>query len=239
MIQRWQRRRIVDTLLLGVVGSLSAQVFTFLLRGSQTIFLTWLAGYRPLGLPDEGGVLREMIGPYGFWLIPLATTVGGILSGVLVFSLAPEAEGHGTDTAVKAFHQAGGFIRARVPALKMLASAITIGSPGAAGREGPTALISAGIGSLYATLRHRSEEERRLLVLIGIAAGLSTIFRSSIGTALFAIEVLYADMEFEASALLYTMLASVVAYDLNGLFVGWQPMFRVPDLSVPGFTDYG
>ncbi len=234
-----QRRLIVDTVLLGVVGALSAQVFMFMLHAAQAFFLTWLAGYQPPGLPDEGGVLRQAIGPHGLWLIPVATTLGGLLSGILVYSLAPEAEGHGTDTAVKAFHRAKGFIRGRVPPLKMVASAITIGSGGAAGREGPTALISAGIGSVYAGLTHRSDEEQRLLVLIGMAAGLSAIFRSPIGTALFAIEVLYSDMEFEASALLYTMLGSVVAYAINGLFVGWQPLFQVPSgLPVPGFFDY-
>jgi CIC family chloride channel protein len=230
---------IVDTLLLGVVGALSAQVFTLMLKGAQTFLLSGLAGYTPPGLPDEGGVLREVIGSHGMWLVPLATTLGGLISGVLVYSLAPEAEGHGTDTAVKAFHRTAGFIRTRVAPLKAVASAITIGSGGAAGREGPTALISAGIGSIYATLGKRSDEDRRLLVLIGMAAGLAAIFRSPIGTALFAIEVLYADMEFEAGALLYTMLGSLVAYVVNGLFVGWQPLFQVPPgLSVPAFSDY-
>ena len=128
----------------------------FLLRICQSFFLSRLAGYHPPGLPEEGGVLLQVIGPYGLWLIPLATTLGGLISGVLVYSMGPEAEGHGTDSAVKAFHRAGGFIRARIPGLKMLTSAITIGSGGAAGREGPTALISAGIGSVYAGFGHRS-----------------------------------------------------------------------------------
>jgi CIC family chloride channel protein len=61
-----------------------------------------------------------------------------------------------------------------------------------------------------------------------MAAGLSAIFRSPLGAALFAIEVLYSEMEFESGALLYTMLASIVAYALNGLIVGWQPLFQVP-----------
>jgi CIC family chloride channel protein len=210
-----------------------------MLQAAQTVFLVWLAGYQPPGLSDAGDVLQEVIGPHGLWLIPVATTLGGLISGILVYSLAPEAEGHGTDTAVKAFHRAAGFIRARVAPLKMLTSAITIGSGGAAGREGPTALISAGIGSIYATLTQRSDEDRRRLVLIGMAAGLSAIFRSPIGTAFFAIEVLYSEMEFDAGVLLYTLLASIVAYAVNGLFVGWQPLFRVPaDLPAPGFADY-
>jgi len=180
-----------------------------------------------------------VIGPHWLWLIPVATTLGGLISGILVYSLAPEAEGHGTDTAVKAFHRFAGFIRARVAPLKAVASAITIGSGGAAGREGPTALMSAGIGSIYATLGKRSDEDRRLLVLIGMSAGLAAIFRSPIGTAIFAIEVLYADMEFEAAALLYILLGSLVAYVINGVFVGWLPLFQVPrGVSAPEFIDY-
>jgi len=234
-----QQRLIVNTILLGVVGALSAQLFMILLHWSEGLFMIWLAGYHPPGLPEEGGVLRQLIGSHGLWLVPLATTLGGLISGLMVYGLAPEAEGHGTDTAVKAFHHLGGRIRARVPLVKMLASAITIGSGGAAGREGPTALISAGIGSVYASLERQSDEERRLLTLIGMAAGLSAIFRSPVGTAMFAIEVLYSDMEFDGGALLYTLLGSVVAYAVNGLFVGWQPLFRVPaGLALPHFFDY-
>jgi CIC family chloride channel protein len=219
---------LAETAVLGVVGGLAAQLFTWALRLCEHFFLTTLAGYRPPGLPQDGGVLKQVIGPHGLWLVPVATTLGGLLSGWLVYTWAPEAEGHGTDTVVKAFHRAGGFIRARVAPLKLVASAITIGSGGSAGREGPTALIGAGVGSTYASLTNRTDEEREILLLAGMAAGLSAIFRSPIGAAFFAIEVLYSTMEFEARGLLYTMLASVVAYAVNGLFVGWQPLFYFP-----------
>jgi len=236
---RKQQRLLLDSIILGIVGGLSAQLFTWLLHLSNELFMVKLAGYIPPGLPEEGGALQQTIGTHGLWLIPLATTLGGLIAGVLVYSLAPEAEGHGTDTAVKAFHRAGGFIRARVAPLKMLASAITIGSGGAAGREGPTALISAGVGSIYGTLSKRSDEERRTLLLIGMASGLSAIFRSPIGTAFFAVEVLYSGMEFDAWVLLYTMLGSIVAYTVNGLFVGWKPLFNVPgNIASPNFMGY-
>lgn len=234
-----QRRLVLDSLWLGLVGAFAAQVFMFLLHICQELLLDGIAGYSPPGLPSEGGTLTEVIGSHGLWLIPLVTTLGGLISGILVYSLAPEAEGHGTDSAAKAFHRAGGFIRGRVPPLKTIASAITIGSGGAAGREGPTALIAAGIGSVYATFRKRSDDERKLLVLIGMAAGLSAIFRTPIGAAIFAIEILYDDMEFETGALLYTILASVVAYTVNGIFDGWEPLFMVPaDLAVSHASDY-
>jgi chloride channel protein, CIC family len=228
LLRESEPRLVAETVVLGVVGALAAQLFMLALRFCEHFFLNWLAGYHPPGLPQDGGVLNQVIGPHGFWLIPLATTLGGLLSGLVVYTWAPEAEGHGTDTVVKAFHRAGCFIRARVAPLKLVASAITIGSGGSAGREGPTALIGAGVGSIYATLGHRTDEEREILLLSGMAAGLSAIFRSPIGAAFFAIEVLYSTMEFEARALLYTMLASVVAYAVNGFFVGWQPLFYIP-----------
>ena len=243
LVREGEPRLLAEAAALGVVGALAAQLFTWALRLCTHLFLIWFAGYHPPGLPAEGGVLRQSIGSHGLWLIPVATTIGGLISGFLVYSFAPEAEGHGTDTVVKAFHRAGGFIRARVAPLKLVASAITIGSGGSAGREGPTALIGAGVGSIYATLFHRNDQERSYLVLMGMAAGLSAIFRSPIGAAFFAVEVLYGNMEFESGALLYTMLAGVVAYGVNGWFVGWKPLFFFPEgqshLSAPGYAWFG
>lgn len=236
---RRRARLILDTILLGIIGALGAQLFAYLLRLSQEVFLHGIAGYHPPMLPAEGGRLATATGPHAWWLVLVAIVLGGLASGWLIYTFAPEAEGHGTDTAVRAFHRQGGRIRPRVAPLKIVASAITIGSGGAAGREGPTALFSAGFGSIYAGMTHRSDRDRRLLVLIGMAAGLSAIFRSPIGTAIFAVEVLYSDMEFESEALVYTMLASVIAYAVNALFVGWEPLFQVPSsLEVTRFVDY-
>ena len=233
-------RLILDSVVLGVVGGLSAQLFMWLLGIGNRVFLGWLAGYRPPGLPAEGRLLQQWIGPHGLWLLPVATTLGGLIAGAIVYGFAPETEGHGTDTVVKALHWTGGKLRARVAPVKLLASAITIGSGGSAGREGPTALIAAGFGSIYADLLHRPVRERRLLVLMGMAAGLSAIFRSPIGTALFAVEVLYGGIEFESEALLYCMLAAIVAYVVNGCFAGWQPLFQIPPQAVSTrLGDYG
>jgi chloride channel protein, CIC family len=224
-----QRRMIFDAVVLGLAGAIAAQLFTLLLRGTSSLFLTHFAQYVPPGLAAEGGSPVEVIGRWGLWLIPVATTLGGLIVGILVTRLAPEAEGHGTDTAIRAFHRADGYLRPRVSPIKAVASAITIGSGGAAGREGPVALVAAGIGSWYADITHRTPEQRRMLLLTGMAAGLAAVFRSPVGTALFAIEVLYADMEFESGALFATMLASIVAYAVNGLFSGYKPLFRIPE----------
>ncbi len=237
MIREDEPRLLVESVFLGVVGALGAQAFTWLLRICTHFFLQDLAGYIPPGLEGKNA-LHQVIGPHGLWLIPVATTLGGLISGFIVYRFAPEAEGHGTDTAVDAFHRKEGLIRSRVPPLKMLASAITIGSGGSAGREGPIALIAAGLGSIYAQLTHRPEEERRILLLVGMAAGLSAIFRSPMGTGVFAIEVLYGRMEFEVEALLYTMLASAVAYTVRGVFIGFEPLFRFPAIPTPHPAEY-
>jgi CIC family chloride channel protein len=232
-----RNRLLIDTIILGIVGALSAQAFTFLLGWSQTFFLNWLAGYQLPTVSPDGSVNTSV---HTVWWIPVATTLGGLLAGFLIYSFSPEAEGHGTDAAVNAYHNLRGVIRARVPIVKTIASALTIGSGGSAGREGPTALISAGVASVYARKRGRSDHETRLLVLVGMAAGLSAIFRSPIGTAIFAIEVLYSDMDFESGALVFTMLGSILAYTINGFFVGFRPLFDVSaDVAVPTAGAYG
>ncbi len=218
---------LIDTVIIGLAGAASAQIFVFLLKFIEHYSLTLITGYTP---PD---VLNILIGnthnhSYNALLIIPVIVAGGLISGFLVYTFAPEAEGHGTDAAVRAFHRTGGYIRTIVIPLKIIASAITIGTGGSAGREGPTALFSAGVGSIYAKFSGASIKERRLYVLIGMASGLSAIFRAPVGTSIFAIEVLYSDIEFESGALFYTLLGSIVAYIATGFIVGWDSIFKVP-----------
>ncbi len=231
-------RLLLLSVLVGIVGGLGAQVFIWMLDLAHEWLLVGITGYSPPGIPSEGGHPEERIGRLGLWLIPLATTLGGLVSGWIVFRFAPEAEGHGTDSAVRAFHHQDGAIRARVPIIKALTSAITIGSGGSAGREGPGAQISAGFGSVLAQWTGLPPDERRLLMLAGVAAGLSAMFRSPLGAAVLAVEILYSSMDFEARALLYTMIAAVIGYAVNGAFVGYEPIFDVdPGLRFHGGTE--
>jgi chloride channel protein, CIC family len=235
-----QTSLLIDSIILGIIGALGARLFDFLLGVIQKYTLQYFGGYIPSQLVSEGGGgISGVVGSHGLIFVPLVIIVGGIISGFLVYSLAPEAEGHGTDTVVGAFHQNEGKIRNRVTPIKLIASAITIGTGGAAGKEGPTALFSAGIGSTYASVMKKPDNYRRTLILIGMAAGLSAIFRSPIGTAIFGVEVLYSEMEFESTDLIYTMLASIIAYAVNGIFVGFKPLFQVPaETGITQFSDY-
>ncbi|MEJ2506676.1 MAG: hypothetical protein P8Y81_10505, partial [Ignavibacteriaceae bacterium] len=105
---RKQAHLLLDTLVLGIIGALGAELFRFLLEIFQTIFFEYIAKYSPPGLASEGKKLIETIGSNGLWLIPLILVIGGLISGFIVYTFAPEAEGHGTDTAVKAFHKKAG-----------------------------------------------------------------------------------------------------------------------------------
>src|SRR5699024_6650957 len=161
------------------------------------------------------------------------TTVGGLAAGVLIYWLAPETEGHGTDAALNAFHGGGGRMRTRVPLVKIVVSALTIGSGGSGGREGPTAQIASGAGAILAGWCRLPDDERRIIILIGMAAGLSAIFKSPLGTAIFAVEILYSRMAFEGSALVYTLISAAVAYAVTGAFSGFTPLFLLPASTRP------
>ena len=149
----------------------------------------------------------------------------------LVFTFAPEAEGHGTDSVIAAYHYRHGQIRPRVPLIKIVASALTIGSGGSGGREGPIAQIGAGFGSLLGNLLRLRAAERRVLMAAGMGAGIGAIFRAPLAGTIFAAEVLYRSTEFESEVILPAGLATVVSYCIYGLFSGWEPLFKIPVLT--------
>ncbi|MGB8991091.1 MAG: chloride channel protein [Desulfobaccales bacterium] len=166
------------------------------------------------------------------WLFLLIPALGGLVSGVIVFFVAPEAEGHGTDAMIEAFHRGGGYIRKRVPLVKILASAITIGSGGSAGKEGPIAQIGAGFGSFLATVLKFKPRDRRILVLAGAAGGIGAIFHAPLGAALFAPEVLYRETEFESEAILPCIVSAIVASSIFDQYFGRTALF------FPGPVDF-
>jgi CIC family chloride channel protein len=210
---------------IGLVAGVGALVFFEAIRFSTDFFLGTLVGYLPPDPAGEGtmGVMSLWAAPRP-WLLPVVTTVGGLVAGIIVFSLAPEAEGHGTDAAIAAFHQ-GKPIRARIPLVKIVASAITIGSGGSGGREGPSAQISAGFGSLLGSLLHLDIQDRRIAIATGIGAGIGAIFRAPLGGAVLAAEILYVH-DLEVEALIPALIASIIGYSVFGAWFGWDPIFN-------------
>jgi H+/Cl- antiporter ClcA/uncharacterized protein with PhoU and TrkA domain len=217
------RKWLVLGVIIGVIAGLGAVVFYSALVLATHFFLGTLAGYRPPTPAGEGNAL----GSSGFarpWAIPLVVAVGGLISGLLVFGIAPDAEGHGTDAAISAVHDNPRGIRFRTVVVKIVASAITIGSGGSAGREGPTGQISAGFASLLARIFDLSPADARVAVSAGIGSGIGSIFGAPLGGAVLATEILYRD-DFEVEALLPSFIASIVGYALFGAFEGYGPLF--------------
>ena len=209
---------------IGVIGGLGAVVFTLALELSTRLFLGIIVGFTPASPAGEGGApITEALRP---WALPFCVALGGLLSGIIVFRLAPEAEGHGTDAAIAAFHHRPRGIRGRVPIVKLVASAITIGSGGSAGREGPTAQISAGFGSFLSRTLDLDQHDSRIAVAAGMAAGIGAIFRAPLGAAVLGAELLYRD-DVESSALLPSFIATIVAFSVYGLLLGNDPIFGV------------
>ena len=215
--------------LIGIIAGLGSVVFHYLCQLGLHYFMDLAAGYRPPPPAGEHHLLLPTSTPFNRWILFFLPAAGGIISGWLVYTFAPEAEGHGTDAAIDSYHTAGGFIRGRVPVIKTIASAITLTSGGSGGREGPIAQIGAGFGSFLATKLKLSERERRIMMAAGIGAGVGSIFRAPLAGALFAAEVLYRDPEFESEVIIPAGISSVVAYCLFCLFFGWGSLFESPN----------
>jgi len=212
--------------LIGVIAGLGSVVFHYLCGLGFHYFLDLMAGYRPPSPAGEHHLLEPSQTPFNRWMLLLLPALGGILSGWLVYTFAPEAEGHGTDAAIEAYHHKGGFVRARVPIIKTVASALTLTSGGSGGREGPIAQIGAGFGSFLASLLKLSTRERRIMMAAGLGAGIGSIFRAPLAGALFGAEVLYRDPEFESEVLIPAGISSVVAYCIFCLVFGWGSLFE-------------
>ena len=144
-------RHLILSAIVGLFAGIAAVILYFATNSVDAMLLGGLAGYNPINLhgpvdPDSLPFIDSLSLDHN-WLLFILPALGGLVSGYLVFRFAPEAEGHGTDAAIDAFHNKGGHIRGRVPFIKALASVATIGTGGSAGREGPIAQIGAGIGS--------------------------------------------------------------------------------------------
>jgi H+/Cl- antiporter ClcA len=116
------RKWVVLAVLIGTVAGVGAIVFFEAIDLATKLFLGWIAGLDP-PLPAGDGQ-TVVTSADRRWLLPIVVALGGLLSGLIVFTLAPEAEGHGTDAAIDAFHRKGGRIRSRIPPIKLVASAI-------------------------------------------------------------------------------------------------------------------
>ena len=221
--QGYLAKWVVVGLMIGVIAGVGAVGFYVAIEVVNNYMLGGITGFFPPNPTGEGVALISAHPDY--LLIPVSTVIGGLIAGFLVYRFAPEAEGHGTDEAIAAFHRRDGRIRKRIPLVKAVASAFTIGSGGSGGREGPTAQIAAGFGSFIGDILKLPVRDKRIAVAVGIGAGIGSIFKSPFAGAILSGEILYSGGDFEVEALIPSFIAAPIGYIIFASYAGFTPIF--------------
>ena len=174
--------------------------------------------------------LDDWLSEIPHWKIILAPTLGGLLVGPLTQRFAPEARGPGVSQVLYDVETRQGRIAPQVSLTKAVASALTVGSGGSAGREGPIIQIGASIGSSVAQVLRLSDENMRLLLASGAAGGIAATFNAPIAGVFFALEVVL--RSFSTKNFSVVVLASVVATVTAVSFRGDDPTILIPQVGL-------
>ncbi len=211
--------------------------FVGALTGAATIafvqllnLVQWLA----IGSTDLPLRVLPRLAWYHVLLVP---ALGGLVVGPLVKLLAPEAEGHGVPEVIEAVTFGGGRIRRRVAMVKSLASAVTIGTGGSVGREGPIVQIGAAVGSIFGQALRLHAEQLKTLAACGAAGGIAAVFNAPIAGSFFALEIIAGN--FAMPAFGPVVLSSVIATIISRAYFGNYPAFVVQPYQLESLWEIG
>ena len=211
-------------ILIGVGAGYGAVLFRFVLRSMQWVFY------------QHGGDVLTWIDQVPWYLKVGLPALGGLVVGLTIHFFAKEAKGHGVPEVMAAIALKGGLIRKRVAIAKIFASAVTIGSGGSVGREGPMVQIGASIGSLFGQLFRVPSMHMRTAVGCGAAAGIAATFNAPIAGVLFALEIIIGD--FGVMSFSPVVLSSVTATVISRYHFGDMPAFIIPDYAIVSLWEY-
>jgi chloride channel protein, CIC family len=209
-------------LVVGVVTGVGAVLFRDLIGFIHNLFFLG-----KLSVQYDANLFTPA-GPWGPFVI-LVPVVGGIIVTFLVTNFAPEARGHGVPEVMDAIFYKGGVIRPVVAVVKSLASAVSIGSGAAVGREGPIIQIGSALGSTLGQLVRMTPGQRIVLVAAGAGAGIAATFNTPIGGVMFTIELMMPEMSI--ASFLPVALSTSAATFIGRFFFGVAPAFSVPPLA--------
>ncbi|MCB0748494.1 MAG: chloride channel protein, partial [Ignavibacteriae bacterium] len=188
---------IIVAIIIGVLAGFAAIGIRALIEGISL-----------LSFPGTGSILENIIST-PWYLIIIIPAIGGLIVGPLIYFFAPEAKGHGVPEVMQAILLRGGTIRPRVAFVKAIASAITIGTGGSVGREGPIIQIGSSLGSSVGQFFKLPSSRLKTLVGCGAAAGIAAAFNAPIAGALFAVEIIL--MDFAVAQFSPIVISSVLA----------------------------
>lgn len=179
-----------------------------------------------------GEALRpfEILRHVPWYRVMLVPALGGLLTGLVIHIFAREAKGHGVSEVMEAVALQGGVIRGRVGLVKTIASALTLGSGGSVGREGPIVQIGASIASKIGQVLGANPRQLRTLAGCGASAGIGAIFNAPIAGAIFSLEVILGD--FELATFAPIVLAAVMGTAVAQSRLGNYPSFEAPAFEV-------
>jgi CIC family chloride channel protein len=208
--------------ILGLVAGVGALVFRLLIALFHNLFFL---GRLSL---DYDAARHTPTGPWGD-AIGLAPVLGAVIVVFLVKNFAPEAKGHGVPEVMDAIYYGKSVIRPVIAVVKSLASALSIGSGGSVGREGPIVQIAAAFASILGQVARVPRWQRATLVAAGGGAGIAATFNTPIGGVLFAVEVLM--NEVSVRTLVPVALSTATATYVGRRFFGNAPAFVVPPVQ--------
>ncbi|CCH48028.1 chloride channel protein [Pseudodesulfovibrio piezophilus] len=211
-------------ILIGILAGYGAVLFKYILK-----FMQWL-------FYQNTEDMVHMADTVPLWMKIVMPGIGGLAVGLVVNFFASEAKGHGVPEVIQAIALRGGRIRKRVAAAKIFASAITIGSGGSVGREGPMVQIGSSIGSSIGQLFKVPSVHMRTMVGCGAAAGIAATFNAPIAGVLFALEIIIGDfgvMQFSP-----VVLSSVTATTISRYYFGDFPHFKIPEYSIVSLWEF-
>ncbi|MCJ2163147.1 MULTISPECIES: chloride channel protein [unclassified Pseudodesulfovibrio] len=223
-LKRPNVRYLFLAILIGVLAGYGAVLFKYGLKYMQWVFYQNSSDFL---------TFSETI---PLWMKIVMPAAGGLVVGVVVSYFASEAKGHGVPEVMQAIALRGGRIRKRVAAAKIFASAVTIGSGGSVGREGPMVQIGASIGSSVGQLFQTPSVHMKTMVGCGAAAGIAATFNAPIAGALFALEIIIGDfgvMQFSP-----VVLSSVTATAISRYYFGDFPHFDLPEYTIVSLWEY-
>jgi CIC family chloride channel protein len=224
---------VAAAIFVGLAGAIGAVAFRLLIRTVQAMAF---GGPEALTAIADEGLFADASDPMGivegmpWWQRILIPAAGGLIVGPLIYFFAREARGHGVPEVMKAVAVRGGVIRTRVVAVKAVASALSIGTGGSVGREGPIVQIGSAFGSWIGQVMKLNTTQIRTLVGCGAAAGIAATFNAPIAGALFAGEIILGD--FAVSAFTPIVISAVVAVVVSRFFLGNHPAFEVPAYEI-------
>ena len=221
-------QRLVPLSLLGVViGAVSAFVALILLDLIR--FFTNLFFFGTFSVADRPPSDNHL----GLWVIAVPV-VGSLIIGLMARYGSEKIRGHGIPEALEAILFGRSRMEPKVAVLKPLSSAISIGSGGPFGAEGPIIMTGGAFGSLLAQMFHLTSAERKTLLVAGAAAGMSAVFGTPIAAALLAVELLL--FELKPRSMVPVALASITAAGIRPLLLGVGPLFPIDTHSSGGLV---